>query len=81
MLSAHDHNMQRFEPNDGPGQFVSGAGGHNLYETNDDDDRLAFSNDTDYGALRLELQSGSANYAFVTTDGQELDSGTVRCQK
>ena len=78
-LTADDHDMQRFKPVDGITQFVSGAGGHNLYEL-DDDPRLAFGNDTDYGALRLELRSGVAEYSFVTVDGEVVDSGTLRCE-
>ena len=80
VLSAHDHDMQRFKPIDGITQFVSGAGGHNLYEL-DEDPRLAFGNDTDYGALRLELRPGVAEHSFVSADGEQLDSGTIRCQR
>lgn len=79
-VSGHDHNMQRFEPVGGITQFVSGAGGNFHYEIEEDDPRLAFSNETDFGALRLELRPGSATYAFVTADGAELDRGTVDCQ-
>ena len=32
------------------------------------------------GALRLMLRPGSASYGFVTSGGQTLDSGSVRCQ-
>lgn len=80
VLGAHDHDMQRFKPIDGITQFVSGAGGHNLYEL-DDDPRLAFGNDTDYGALRLELRPGVADYSFVTVDGEVVDRGTLRCKR
>ena len=80
VLGAHDHDMQRFKPIDGITQFVSGAGGHNLYEL-DDDPRLAFGNDTDYGALRLELRPGVAEYSFVTVDGEVVDRGTVPCKR
>ena len=80
VVSGHEHNMQRFEPIDGLTQFVSGAGGHSHYEIDRDDDRIAFANDADYGALRLELRPGSANFAFVALDGRTLDSGVVRCR-
>ena len=79
ILGAHDHDMQRFAPIDGMTQFVSGAGGHHHYEL-DEDPRLAFGNDTDYGALRLELSPGVVKHAFVTADGRQLDRGTLRCE-
>lgn len=78
VLSGHDHDMQRFKPVDGITQFVSGAGGHFKYEL-DDDPRLDFDNDTDYGALRLRLRPGVAQHAFVTVAGEEMDQGTLRC--
>lgn len=72
------HNMQRFKPIDGVTEFVSGAGGHGLYELTDDR-RLAFGEDEEYGALRLELEPGAARHAFVAEDGDVLDSGTISC--
>ncbi len=80
VIGGHDHDMQRFKPVDGMTQFVSGAGGHYLYELADDP-RLAFGNDSDYGALRLELRPGVATHSFVTADGEELDRGSLRCQR
>jgi len=79
VLGGHDHDMQRFKPIDGITEFVSGAGGHELYTVHDDP-RLAFANDDTYGALRLRLRRGAAAYAFIATDGRILDSGTVRCR-
>ncbi len=72
--------MQRFEPMSGTTQFISGAGGHSHYGVHEDDARLAFSNDTDYGALRLELARGAASWRFVTVDGETVDSGRLRCR-
>jgi Calcineurin-like phosphoesterase len=79
VVTAHDHDMQRLKPIDGMVELVSGAGGKSHYVVDRDDPRLAFSNDTDWGALRVELRPGAAAFAFVTTDGRTLDSGTVRC--
>ena len=81
VLTAHDHNMQRLEPRDGITSFVSGAGGTSHYPIERDYDGLAFWNDTDYGALRLELRPGRADFAFIATDGRTLDSGTVPCRR
>ena len=80
VVSGHEHNMQRFKPIDGLTQFVSGAGGHTHYGIDRDDGRVAFANDADYGALRLDLRPGSAQFAFVALGGRTLDSGVVRCR-
>jgi hypothetical protein len=80
-LAGHDHDMQRFKPVDGITQFVSGAGGRSLYDVRSDDERLAFANDDEYGALRLVLRPGRARYAFVATDGRVLDRGRSRCRR
>ena len=80
VLTAHDHNMQRLEPRDGITAFVSGAGGSSHYPIDDDYDGVAFSNDTDDGALRLVLRPTSASFAFIAADGRTLDSGTIPCR-
>lgn len=56
-----------------------GAGGHELYEVDAADPRLAFSEDSEYGALRLELEPGSAAFAYVTAAGHTIDRGSVDC--
>jgi hypothetical protein len=80
VVNGHEHDMQRFQPVRGITELVSGAGGHGHYPVNEDDRRLAFSNDEEYGALRIELRRGEARYAFVSVRGRELDSGRVRCR-
>jgi 3-phytase len=80
VVNAHDHDMQRLRPRDGITQFVSGAGGHSRYEIDFGYPGLAFGNDGDSGALRLELRRGVARYAFVTAEGRTLDSGSVSCR-
>ena len=79
VVNGHEHDMQRFAPRGGVHQLISGAGGAGLYPV-EPRPGLAFSNDTDFGALRLELRPGSARWAFVTVDGRRLDSGRVRCR-
>jgi hypothetical protein len=79
VVAGHDHLMQRFRPIDGITHFVSGAGGHGLYRLGADR-RLAFGDDRNYGALRLDLRAGTARHAFVTAEGRTIDSGTVRCR-
>lgn len=80
VLNGHDHDMQRMRPVRGVTQLVSGAGGHYLYPVRAGHPRLAWSNARGYGALRLDLRPGAARYAFVASDGRELDAGTVRCR-
>ena len=81
VLGGNDHNMQRFRRRDGLVQFVSGAGGRSLYESDENDPRLAWDEDDEYGALRLDLRPGVARYRFVALPGRTLDSGTIRCRR
>jgi len=80
VVSGHDHNMQRFAPIDAMTQYVSGAGGHGRYALRADR-RLAFGNDRDFGALRIELSPGRARTAFVSAAGRILDVHTLRCAR
>jgi 3',5'-cyclic AMP phosphodiesterase CpdA len=80
MLSGHEHNMQRLRPIGGLTQLISGAGGDGRYPVEEGDRRLAFANDSDYGALRLELRPGRARFSFIDDDGRTLDSGRVFCR-
>lgn len=79
VVSAHDHNFQRFRPVDGTVQYVSGAGGDERYAVDDEDPRLAFSEDDAFGALRIVLRPGRAELTFVAADGTPLDRSTVPC--
>ena len=79
LFSGHDHNYQRFWPDRGIVQFVVGTGGRFRYPVNRADRRLASADDDHFGALRLHLVSGRADFAFVTTRGRKLDSGSLAC--
>jgi hypothetical protein len=79
VLNGHAHDMQRFRPVDGSTELVAGAGGHRLHPLDLADPRLAFGDDSHFGALRLELRPGQARFAFVSTAGRVLDSGSVAC--
>ena len=81
VLNGHDHDMQRFPPRGGTTEFVSGAGGASLYGIDESDPRLRFSNDSQYGALRLELRPQHAAYSFVSAAGEVLDRGSVSCDR
>jgi calcineurin-like phosphoesterase family protein len=78
VVNGHDHDMQRFKPIDGITEYVSGAGGADRYPVQIDD-RLAFSNDSDFGALRIDLRPGHASLAFLSAEGDVLDRSTVGC--
>ncbi|MDT4947030.1 MAG: large repetitive protein, partial [Pseudonocardiales bacterium] len=88
VLTGHDHDYQRWVPLDGTGkastggitEFVAGNGGHSEQSFVGTDTRVAaaFSN-TQFGALRMELNASGAGYQFVTAAGQRLDSGSVQC--
>jgi hypothetical protein len=79
VVTAHDHNLQRMKPQDGIVHFVAGGGGHGHYELDEGYPRLAWSNETTYGALRLMLTPGRADYRFVSERGGTLDSGSISC--
>ncbi|MDH3499700.1 MAG: DNRLRE domain-containing protein [Acidimicrobiia bacterium] len=90
VLTAHDHNYQRWVPLDrnlsadptGVTQFVVGGGGHGIQSFVSTDSRLALGLDsttTAYGSLLLDLDPTSAAFQFVTRTGNVLDSGTIQC--
>ena len=86
VVNGHDHTYQRWQPLDGSGnpsstgvtEIIAGTGGHALGSFITSDSRVAASA-TEFGALRLDLNSGGAAYQFVNTQGQTRDSGTVSC--
>jgi Bacterial Ig domain/Fibronectin type III domain/Calcineurin-like phosphoesterase len=88
VLNGHDHDYQRWVPLDGNGnpspagvtEIVDGSGGHGHQAQVSTDSRLAASDFTDFGALKLTLGSAGAAYQFVTTSGTTADSGSVPCQ-
>jgi hypothetical protein len=65
---------------DGIVELIAGAGGRRLYDVDESDARLAFSNDTDYAALRLDLKPGVARWRFVAAGGAVLDRGSLSCR-
>ena len=81
VLNGHEHDMQRLQPRGGIVEFVSGAGGAARYPVDPAYPGLAFANDSDWGALRLELRRGTARTAFVTRDGEVLDRTTITCRR
>jgi Calcineurin-like phosphoesterase len=79
LLGGHDHDLQRFKPVRGTVQYVIGAGGRHRYEVDDGDRRLAFSDDSVDGALRMRLAPHVARLSIVAANGDVLDRSTIRC--
>jgi hypothetical protein len=80
VVTGHEHDLQRLRPRDGITQYISGAGGHQLYPVDESDPRLEFSEDERFGALRIELRPGRADLAFIASDGSELDRSSAECE-
>lgn len=73
--------MQRLEPRQGMIELIAGAGGSSRYPIDPSYPGLRFGDDRHLGALRLRLRPGRASYAFVSVQGETLDSGSLRCQR
>jgi hypothetical protein len=80
IVNGHDHNSQRLREREGIVELIAGAGGRRLYNVDERNRRLAFSNDKDYAALRLDLRPGRASWRFVAVGGDVLDKGSLRCR-
>jgi hypothetical protein len=79
VLTAHEHNLQRFHRGDGMTQYVSGAGGKVHYDLRRDK-RLAFGRARTTGALRLLLAPGRATLEFRAASGRLLDRSRATCR-
>ena len=80
VLNGHEHDMQRMRIRAGITELVAGAGGRGHYPLNAADPRLAWSDASHDGAVRITLEPGRARFAFVATDGSVLQRGAVRCR-
>jgi len=89
-LTGHDHTYQRWSPlgingqpdPNGITQFVAGASGHGVQTISKSDDRVAFFSDANPGALgvlMLGLNAEGANYSYINTTGEIIDSGVIPC--
>ncbi len=89
VLSAHDHNYQRFAPQDPDGtadpergirQFVVGTGGDELYEISDPIANSEVYNDETRGVLRITLDPNGYEWRFIPVEGEDFtDSGSAEC--
>ncbi len=88
VLGGHDHNYQRWTPQnangeavaDGIRQFVVGTGGNGLYDQVIDDSQLEVFSNANYGVLKLDLAPDSYTWEFVSAEGGSFtDSGSGTC--
>jgi acid phosphatase type 7 len=90
VLTAHDHNYQRYPPMNKRGaidrrrgirSFVVGTGGRHLYALRADPRRRA-RNDHTWGLLELILRPGGYSWRFIpVAGGRYRDSGSGRCSR
>jgi hypothetical protein len=89
VLSGHEHNYERFAPQDPQGladptrgirEFVIGSGGRSHYSFGIPIANSEVRNDDTYGVLKLTLHSTSYSWEFIPEAGQTFtDSGNAPC--
>jgi acid phosphatase type 7 len=89
VLSGHEHNYERFAPQDPNGksdpqrgirEFVVGSGGMSHYPIVEPIANSEVHNDEVYGVLKLTLLPHSYEWQFVPVEGETFsDSGSGRC--
>jgi acid phosphatase type 7 len=89
VLSGHDHNYQRWTPQDANGaknttrgirEFVVGTGGKSHYALGGPPSNVEKFNDDTSGILRLTLHPGSYDWQFMPVAGKTFtDTGSTTC--
>jgi acid phosphatase type 7 len=89
VLNGHDHNYQRFAPQDPGGrtdnedgirQFVVGTGGRSHYQISHPIANTEVYNDDTFGVLELTLHPKRYDWEYVPVKGGTFsDSGVARC--
>jgi acid phosphatase type 7 len=89
VLNWHDHNYQRFAPQDPQGradpeagirQFVVGTGGRGLYQIPHPIANAEVYDDNTHGVLELTLHPKRYDWEFVPVEGETFsDSGVALC--
>jgi hypothetical protein len=88
VISGHDHEYERFAPQDPVGarddghgvrQFVAGTGGGELRVVNGTAPNSEKLITHTYGVLRLELYPGRFAWSFLSVREATLDSGSADC--
>jgi len=91
VLSGHDHDYERFAPQDADGrldlargirQFVVGTGGYTLYDWTTRASNSEVRDNQTWGILRLTLHPGSYDWEFVPVAGRAFrDTGSAQCSR
>ncbi|WP_431899936.1 proprotein convertase P-domain-containing protein [Nonomuraea sp. bgisy101] len=91
MLAGHDHNYQRWAPQDHQGnadpngvrEILVGTGGRSFYSlSSSNPPNLQAKNANTHGVLRLTLSSSGYRFDFVPIAGRTFtDSGSATCHK
>ena len=89
VLNGHDHNYQRFAPQDPEGnadpqhgirEFVVGTGGRSHYSILAPIANSEVYDDETYGVLKLTLRPQGYEWRFLPVEGETFtDSGSARC--
>lgn len=81
VLSAHDHDYERFAPLKGIRSFVVGSGGRSQRDFGARRPGSIVRQSGTYGVLRLTLRSGGYSWAFLRAGGKPFtDTGSARCR-
>jgi len=89
VLNGHDHDYERFAPQNPSGaadakgiqEFVVGTGGKNHYSFTTIQANSTARNSDTYGVLKLTLHATSYDWKFVAEAGKTFsDSGTLNCR-
>jgi hypothetical protein len=91
VLSGHEHNYERFVPQDadedadperGIREFVVGTGGKSHYPIVDPIANSEVHDDDTYGVLELTLRPEGYDSRFVPVEGERFtDAGSARCHR
>ncbi len=89
VLSGHDHDYERFAPQDADGrrdmergvrQFVAGTGGKYEYKWGKPGANSEMRNNDTFGVLKLTLHPDGYDWEFVPVEaGRFTDSGSAKC--
>ncbi len=89
VLSGHDHDYERFAPQDADGeldpergirQFVAGTGGRSLYRWRQVHPNSEVKNNDTFGVLKLTLHADAYDWEFVPVEGGSFaDKGSATC--
>jgi len=88
VLAGHDHDYERFAPQDSSGsatangvrQFVVGTGGKSLRGFTRVRANSEVRLSRDFGVLRLTLEASGYRWDFITVGGEVIDSGSSTCR-